>query len=323
MIFVGIGFPLPAAPLDLGQVAEACSKRGRIHHLVLGNRDSKRSTIDGLKVSSARPMKLSWFYNMNPSWVVIILVAAMMLAAEIGYRFGLRRHEHAGDKGRGYFGTVLGSTLGLVALLLGFDFNLSAQRYEARRQLVISNANAINALYLHSNFLPDSHRKRFKQLLRRYVDEITNLPLRQGITEDELQSRVMQAGELYQKMWETTSDMAQESRSAKEAEALLPLLLKVGEVSHQRLFSYLGRVPGIIIGLLLGASLIAMGAVGFAGGLGQYRGVSARVMLGLLLGGTIFMILNLDQPRRGMIRIDQSPMVLVQQTVDRDPETNP
>jgi hypothetical protein len=38
---------------------------------------------------------------------------------------------------------VLGSLLGLLALLLSFTFAMSAARYDARRQLVVKDANQL------------------------------------------------------------------------------------------------------------------------------------------------------------------------------------
>lgn len=269
-------------------------------------------------------MKLSWFYNLDPSLITLALIGGMLLAAEAGYRAGLHRHAHAGDTGRGHFGIVLGSILGLVALLLSFTFNMSAQRYENRLHLVMDYANALNALYLRSSILPEPQRKQFKPLLRRDIDALADLSVqRPGFSGEKLTAEAMQVEELHLQMWELVRTMAQDNQSVKGAESMLALLSEAQALGHQRFFAYLNRVPEIIMGLLLGAPLIAMGAVGFAGGLSHYRGWLARIMLILLMGGTVFIILNLDQPRQGLIQIDQSPILLLRQVVDSDRETSP
>ena len=82
-------------------------------------------------------------------------------------------------------------------------------------------------------------------------------------------------------------------------------------------------VPVAILGLLLGSIIIAMCGVGIAGGLGQYHGMPARILLTLLLSGAMLTILDLDQPLRGLTQIDQGPMMQIKEIVDRDPETMP
>ena len=269
-------------------------------------------------------MSLNWFYELNVGLIVLALMGGMMLAAEVGYQAGRFMSAHGGDKGLRHFGTVLSPMLALVALLLGFSFNMAVLRYDTRRQLVTDDANALTALYLQSSLLPEPQRKQFKQQLRRYVDQMADIALRQReLTEEEMTASLIRVEESYREMWELVRAMAQDNPPVKGAETLLPLLGNAHAVGFLRVFAFLSRVPAVIIALLLGASLIAICAVGFVGGLGQHRGLMAQIMLTLLIGGTVFIILHLDRPERGLIRVDQSPMLLTREVMERDPETAP
>ena len=112
-------------------------------------------------------MRQSWLYHQNPVWIIAALLLAMMISAEVGFRLGRRLHSRSDDVRRGHFGSVLGSLLGLLALLLSFTFAMSANRYDVRRQLVGNDANALEGLYLQSSLLPETPRKSFKQLLKK------------------------------------------------------------------------------------------------------------------------------------------------------------
>jgi len=79
-------------------------------------------------------MNSSWLYQLDTLWIVIALLVAMALAGEIGSSVGRRWHPRTDDARRGHIGSVLGSLLGLLALLLGFTFAMSATRYDLRRQ---------------------------------------------------------------------------------------------------------------------------------------------------------------------------------------------
>ena len=269
-------------------------------------------------------MRLTGIYSLDASLTVLLMIGCMMLASEVGYRIGVRRHPHAGERGRGHFGGVLGSMLGLVALMLGFTFNVSLQRYETRRQLVMADANALNAVYLQSSMIPEPGRKEFKRRLRQYVDLRTDTGrFKAGITQDDFAQLVKQTDALHRQMWEQVRSIVQARPPVAEMGTMLTLLSNAQSVNRQRIFAYLGRVPRTIIWMLLGATIIAMGAVGLAGGLGTYRGMPARILLTLLLSGAIFIILDLDQPQSGFTKVDQGPLMQVRAIVDGDPEAMP
>ena len=67
-------------------------------------------------------------------------------------------------------GSVVGAMLGLLAFMLAFTFGMSASRYEARRQLLLDDVNAIQTAVRRSELLPEPQRSESRALLRRYVD---------------------------------------------------------------------------------------------------------------------------------------------------------
>ncbi len=263
-------------------------------------------------------MQLGWFHAQDSWVIVLVLIGAMMLAAEIGYRVGRRWHGRAGDTGRGHFLAVQGSVLGLLALLLGFTFNMSTQRYEMRRQLVMEDANVLTALWLRSSLLPEPQCREFMPLLRQYVEIRAEVAgLKHEITAAEFASRIEQAEVLHRRMWEVVKTVVQGERPAKGAEGMVPLLGDTLSLLRRRVSAYENRVPEIIIGLLFGAAVTAACAIGFSGGLNQHRGILPRVMVMLLVCGTVYTILDLDQPRRGLIQVEQTPILRVQQMMEQ------
>ncbi len=59
--------------------------------------------------------------------------------------------------------------LGLLALLLGFTFSMSISRFDARKDLVLEEANAIGTAHLRAKFLPEQASGDVAALLRDYV----------------------------------------------------------------------------------------------------------------------------------------------------------
>jgi hypothetical protein len=106
-----------------------------------------------------------------PVWGLLPTTAILLcLGMEGGYRLGIWRHARQPDEKDQPVGAMVASILGLLALVLGFTFSLAASRFEARRQVVLEEANAIGTTYLRASFLPDPQSDEVKRLLREYAD---------------------------------------------------------------------------------------------------------------------------------------------------------
>ena len=102
----------------------------------------------------------------------------VLVAIESGIRLGRRRQA----QGRGKLevsGAMVGATMGLLAFMLAFTFNAAATRFEARKTLVVKEANAIEVSWLRAGFLPEPARTTMRGLLRTYVGVRVNVALEQ------------------------------------------------------------------------------------------------------------------------------------------------
>src|SRR5262245_26018191 len=103
-----------------------------------------------------------------PIWVLFVatLVVAL-LSFEGGFRAGGRRLTEQAQEivVRG----LVGGMLGLLALMLAFTFGAAATHFDARRQNVLNEANAIRTAYLRADLLPEPDREEIRNLLREYV----------------------------------------------------------------------------------------------------------------------------------------------------------
>ena len=87
---------------------------------------------------------------------------------------------------------------------------MAAGRYDTRRQLVVSDANALGGLYLQSSLLPDPPRKAFKQLLRQYVDLRAQVALLHRDTSDaETAQTAARSEKVYEQMWKLIQTAAE------------------------------------------------------------------------------------------------------------------
>src|SRR5215469_8319790 len=106
---------------------------------------------------------------MNLVVVAVWLFVGLVVCLEIGYRLGVRRVKTTPDAHEG-FGAIEGAVFGLFGLLLSLSFFGAATRLDARRQLMVREANAIADAYMRVDLLPSAEQPEVRQLFREYLD---------------------------------------------------------------------------------------------------------------------------------------------------------
>ena len=111
---------------------------------------------------------------MNPmNFPVLVLVLSFVLLFFAAYIGDLLRNKvlPLKEEGREDFGVVLGATLTLLALLIGFSFSMAVSRYDQRKNYEEAEANAIGTEYVRADLLPAKDTARVRELLKKYVDQ--------------------------------------------------------------------------------------------------------------------------------------------------------
>jgi hypothetical protein len=106
------------------------------------------------------------FYRLDPFLICLVLMGVLVAASEIGFWIKKGRVKAGSDSiEKADIALILGAVLTLLALLLGFTYAMSAGRFEARRQLVVEEANAIGTTYLRARTLPEPRSSQIQELL--------------------------------------------------------------------------------------------------------------------------------------------------------------
>ena len=131
-----------------------------------------------------------------PLWgLFTAILFVILISVECGYWLGkYRRRRHEEEK-EASLGTMVGATLGLLAFILAFTFGLAAARFDARRQVLLDEANAIGTTYLRAGMLPEQ-RDEIRSLLRTYVD----IRL-EAVRSDNIAEGVRRSENLQQQLW--------------------------------------------------------------------------------------------------------------------------
>jgi hypothetical protein len=247
-----------------------------------------------------------------PLWGLLLAAAVLLwLALEIGYRVGRWRHVQTPDEKEQPVGAMVASILGLLALVLAFTFSLASSRFDARRQTVLAEANAIGTTYLRSRLLPEPQRSEIARLLREYVD----VRIR-AIEEGKLEESLVRSEQLHEMLWVQTSGVAQKDSTSILTGVFIQSLNDLIDLHAERVQVGLrSRIPLVIWAGLLGLAMLSMAAVGYQSGISATSRSPAMPGLVLAFAIVLAIIADLDRPREGLIQVSQQAMVEVQKSM--------
>ena len=104
-----------------------------------------------------------------PVVVLVVSFLLLWLAGSIGTSF--RKKKHLSDDAVGAdAGLVLGATLTILGLIIGFTFSMAISRYEQRKNYEEAEANAIGTEYVRADLLPAADAQKVRALLANYTD---------------------------------------------------------------------------------------------------------------------------------------------------------
>ena len=250
-------------------------------------------------------MEVTALIDFVPLWSILPLTVALaLLSVELGYQVAAYRQQRSLEEKESPVGSMVGATLGLLAFMLAFTFGLAGSRFEDRRQVVLSEANAIGTTYLRAAMLPEPMRTEAQNLLREYVDvrlEAVQQP-------DKLNQAVLKSEELHNSLWSVAVAATEKDRSPITG-LFVQSLNEVIDLHAKRVMAGLrSRVPGVIWIVLYGLAILAMVMMGYHSGLAHSRRSIAVIALVLGFSSVLFLIADLDRPAQGTLRVSQQSM---------------
>ncbi len=240
-----------------------------------------------------------------PIWALsILLFSANLLFAEGGFRIGSLRATRAAKEGDATVGTIVSAELGLLAFLLAFSFGIVASRFDARRHMVIDEANAIGTTFLRAATLPESQIASVRRLLRTYTD------VRTGITGVPIDQVVRRSEEIQQHLWtEAVAAAAQDPRSIPIG-LFIQSLNEMIDLHARRVMAALrSRMPLTVWVVLFGVGFLSFFTMGYQAGLTRAFRSPAVLILALTFGAVIWLITDMDRPGEGFLRVSQEPIL--------------
>ena len=241
--------------------------------------------------------------------LILLLFAALTACVEWGYRLGRKRIEHNPDIVAGV-GVIEAAVLGLLGLLLAFQFSAAQARMEFRRGLIVREANAIGTAYLRIDLLPASAQPPLRDLFRRYIEAriaaFNSLP-----NVSSYEQKLAEAAALQSQIWSAAVSAAQDDSNPATRTLVLPPINDTIDIAADRTIATMNHVPAAIVALLVTVSLVGALLAGHAMAI-RRKGRSAihEMAFAAVVAATLCVMIDLEFPRYGLIQNDDADRAL-------------
>ena len=236
--------------------------------------------------------------------IFAVSLALILAASEFGHWLGQR----AGERHNENITTLEASMLGLLALMISFTFAMALTRFDARRDAVLNEANAIGTTALRARLLPSPHSSDCLALLRDYVKVRLDIT-RRVPSNAELNEAIARSNAIQEALWQQAKAMAAKDTGLVPTGLFIQSLNDMIDNHEKRLTAARNRVPNIALVALYAIAAIAIAFTGYAGAAEPRRWRPGVYITSTLIAGMILLIQDIDRPGAGFVRVSQQPMI--------------
>jgi hypothetical protein len=244
-----------------------------------------------------------------PLPLILTLGLGMYGMLELGVRIGKTHLRSGRGKILDTLGVIDGPIFALFGLLIAFTFSSALTRFDERRKLIVEEANDIGTAYLRLDLLPPADQEPLRNLFRSYIDSRIRtyelIPDMQAALAEYERTEILQA-----EIWNQAIRGIAKSPNTLSGMQLLPALNSMFDITNTRTAVLQFHPPMVIFAMLLVMSLVSSLLVGYQMAAFEKRSWIHIVLFIISISLTCYVILDIEYPRMGLIRVDAVDSVL-------------
>jgi hypothetical protein len=256
------------------------------------------------------------YWGLDEIILFFIVVAIFCVVLELAFRLGRHHRTHSNDSTRSHLTVLQTALLGLLALLLGFNFAMATSRFEARKTLIQDEVTVIGSTYLRAKLLPSDLRGKMSAMLKDYVSARIEF-MRAGTDEKLLKATSESSRTIEDQLWNLAAAAEAQGEATAAMNLVIQSLTDIYNVNEKRRAEQDDHVPATVINLLFVVAIGALGFIAYSYGLGHRRRHGSTAIFAILIAMVFIITLDLDQPRSGFIRVGEESMLRLQEDLNR------
>ncbi len=253
------------------------------------------------------------FYMTDHRLIALVKVAVLALSCELGFRAGSRQRD-ATESFRSLRSGIGGAVFGLLALLVGFTLAMAIGRWDARREVVVAESNAIGTLWLRAGLFEQSVRDELRASLREYTDARIALA-KSGGDLDQFRAARQKSEALQPEIWSTVERAGTLETSPAKLSSLIAAANELIDIHELRLSAVESFLPASMMLLLLGVAGVSIYFLAWSFGAAGHGGRTAMLLLVLLVASVLFLIMDINRPQRGTFQVGVDTLERVQNSI--------
>jgi hypothetical protein len=247
--------------------------------------------------------------------LITVVLALLLFVAIIGFlELGRRLGERwaTGNPSASTRGTaaVEGAVFALMGLLIAFTFSAAQGRLDTRRKLIIDEANAIGTAYLRVDLLPAETQPVLRDDFRAYTQSRIDYYRKVQDPAAEAAERERSLA-LNNQIWRHAVAAVRASPDPRVPSLLLPALNEMIDLESARFASRHIHAPPTIFVLLVVLALACALFAGLGMGRKEIKSHFYLIAFATALTVTVFVIVDMEFPRFGLIRVNALDYLLV------------
>lgn len=247
------------------------------------------------------------------------LAVGVLLMLEAGRKVGIWRRQRGDEPGGG--GATEGAVFAIFGLLIAFTFSGAAARFDARRTLIGQEANDVGTAWLRLDLLPGDQQASLRNDFRQYLD-LRIAGFRSAHDLEAATSHLASADQLQARIWKTAIAACRADPAPATTTLMLPALNAMFDIATTRLMATRTHPPLILFVLLIALALVCAFLAGNAL-VAEHPNRLHAFGFSLVIACTVYVILDMEYPRLGFIRIDEADQVLIDLRATMGPATAP
>lgn len=240
----------------------------------------------------------TWVYSLS---LFLLMLVCIWLGSKIGKRQAAK-HDYTENESNK---TIFGAVFGLMAFILAFTFGMSGTRYESRRAASIDEANAIGTAILRADLYPEEQRIAFRADFKDYLQaRIDYLSCQRD--DPKIPEYTQAQQNATKNLWDRAMILSVNAPSIIPSNQMIPALNDMFDSATSNDYAELMKVPESIVLMLFILCLVCSLFVGYIWG--EKGKLDWYVTTGFcfLSALVIYITLDLDRPRRGLIQLETS-----------------
>jgi hypothetical protein len=255
-------------------------------------------------------MNESRLFQIPSELIAVLLFILILFVNWLGFRFRERQAKRNPNEVRDGAGATEGALLGLMALMLAFSFNSASSKFDVRREVIVEEANNIGTAILRCDLYPDSIRNLFRADFKKYVEARINY-YNAGDDAGKIADALRQTNIYSGNIWRRAAYLFQIPEYRMRSREIIPVINSMIDIVTTRDVGRVAKVPPIILEVLLLLTIISGFLTGYSQS-GKRRNIIMIFGFALMTTITVYLILDLDRPRRGILNLDAAEQKVVE-----------